>query len=70
LYNGFAHSIADVDNNLMQDLVLTVKSANDETPIYEVWSLHSSNDYSMIDSYNAPPGLAFYGQSLFADFGF
>ena len=71
LYPGYAHSIADLDNDFKQDLILTSKG-DDKIPVFKVLSTSSENKYYLLEQYSAPgtaDSIKIYGQSLFADFG-
>jgi hypothetical protein len=67
LKKGYAHSLSDLDNDFIPDLVYTVNLNKDKTA-YEQWSIRNKAQYEFDNSYDAPDALV-YGQSLFADFG-
>lgn len=69
LFNGYASSITDVNNDYKPDLVLTSNNAN--TAVFEVWETASNPTdlFSLTDEYSVPDPSFIYGQSIFADFG-
>lgn len=72
LYTGYAHSIADINNDFVPDLIITTKSSDDSNKIqFQALIINPfSNQYETNDSYSysVPDSSYLYGQSLFADF--
>lgn len=68
LYSGYAHSIADMNNDYKPDLILTTKSSNNEILFNILANNPDNNQYENISLYTVPNPSYIYGQSLFADF--
>lgn len=68
IYVGYSHSIADMNDDFVADLIVTVKKNN--AIRYQLLEVdQSTSQYKIFDEYATPNDNFFYGQSLFADFG-
>jgi hypothetical protein len=69
LYVGYAHSIADMNDDFISDLIVTTKTSSGSIR-YQILTMDlTANQYKIIDQYSPPSDNFIYGQSLFADFG-
>ena len=69
LLPGYAHTVADMDNDFKQDLILVTKSPTSDKPHFEIWTIMTDRSYNKVSEYDPPSEANVYGQSLFADFG-
>lgn len=68
LYVGYAHSIADMNDDFISDLIVTTKTSSGSIR-YQILTMDlTANQYKIIDQYSPPSDNFIYGQSLFADF--
>lgn len=66
---GYSHAIADMNNDYIADLIVTVKSPSEGIK-YQVLEIDLvKNQYKLLEEYVTPNDSFIYGQSLFADFG-
>jgi hypothetical protein len=69
LYDGYAHSIADMNKDFIPDLILTTKVGKQLIQFKVLTIDYASNQYVLYENYVVPDDSFIYGQSLIADFG-
>lgn len=70
LFPGYAQTVADMNNDFKQDLILVTKdNLKPDTPYFEIWTVESDFVFTKLSEYYPPESAKIYGQSLFADFG-
>lgn len=65
---GYAHSIADMNDDFIPDLIICAKSPTGKVQ-FQISTINQSNQYQFLEIYPVPDDSFYYGQSLFADFG-
>ncbi len=66
LFPGYAQTVADMNGDFKQDLILVTNRSNKLH--FELWTVESDNKFTLQNEYD-PPEAYNYGLSLFADFG-
>jgi hypothetical protein len=69
LFPGYAQTVADMNNDFKQDLILVTKDDKSNTLKFEIWTVESDFVFTKLSEYYPPESVKIYGQSLFADFG-
>ena len=69
LMSGYAQTVADMNNDYQQDLILVTDTNNKNVPHFEIFTIGQNNYYSLLEKYAPPEEAVVFGQSLFADFG-
>lgn len=68
VYVGYSHSIADMNDDFVADLIVAVKRG--DALWFQVLEIQpASSEYKLYQEYTVPDRAFVYGQSLFADFG-
>lgn len=71
LFEGFAQTVADMNGDFKQDLILVTHNNNQVDnlrPHFQVWTIYGDAKYYLINRYDPPVEAVVFGQSLFADF--